>query len=59
MAKAKTPKQINAKISSLRKQITGLEKQKKKAVATKKKPKKKAKKTTKKRPTKKRTKKRR
>lgn len=44
MAKRKTPKQIAAKIKSLKKQITKLEKAKKKAAAAKKKkPKKKRK----------------
>lgn len=38
MAKAKTPKQIAIKIRSLKKQITKLEKAKKKAVEIKKKP---------------------
>ena len=36
MAKAKTPKQIAAKIRSLKKQVTKLEKQKKKAAMKKK-----------------------
>lgn len=42
MAKAKTPKQIAAKIRSLKKQITRLDKQKKKAAAKKKPAKRKA-----------------
>jgi hypothetical protein len=62
MAKAKTPKQLNIKIMSLKKQVTKLEGQRKRAIAAaKKKPKKKAakKRTVKKKTAKRRTKKRR
>lgn len=57
MAKAKTPKQLDIKIGSLRKQITKLEGQKKRAKAAAKK-KAAKKKTAKKKTTKKRTAKR-
>jgi hypothetical protein len=59
MAKAKTPKQIDIKIRSLKKQITKLEGQKKRAKITKKPKKTAKKKSVKKKVTRKGTKKRR